>query len=90
MQLIKAPELSKRLSCSTRTLRAWVAAGYVPAVKMPGATFSNGSHTINRGTLLFDPEAVAVALARYAVNAPRQPKRRAGRITTTINEGITV
>jgi hypothetical protein len=56
-----------------------VAAGIVPAIKLPGKCFSNGRWNIDRGELLFDPEAVAAALAKFAVNAPRQPKRRAGR-----------
>jgi len=79
-ELIKAAEQAKRLSCSTRTLRTWVSNGLVPAVKLPGKTFSNGHHRISRGLLLFDPEAVALALSRYAINSPRPPKRRAGRL----------
>jgi hypothetical protein len=78
-KLINAVEQAKLLAVSTRTLRGYVANGFVPAVKLPGAKFSNGHHLIDRGTLRFDPDAVAAALTRYTVNAPRQPHRRAGR-----------
>ena len=82
-KLITAAEQAKLLAVSTRTLRGYVANGIVPAVKLPGATFSNGHHQINRGTLRFDPDAVTAALTKFCVNTPRQPKRRAGRIGDT-------
>ena len=80
-QLIKAPEQAALLSCTVRTLRSRVAKGIIPAIKLPGKTFSNGRWNIDRGELLFDPDAVNGALLKYAINQPRPPKRRAVRLT---------
>jgi hypothetical protein len=77
-QLITAKQQAKLLAVTPRTLRAWVAAGIVPAIKLPGCKFSNGNHQIDRGTVRFDPLAVAESLNKYTVNTPRQHKRRAG------------
>jgi hypothetical protein len=73
--------MAAQLGIAPRTLREWCRLGYVPHFKLPGKSFSNGEHEINRGTLLFDPEQVFCALAKFAVNQPRPPKRRAVRLT---------
>ena len=79
-QLVKLKQMAEQLSSAPRTVRNYVRDGIIPAYKMPGKKFSNGHHEIARGVLLFDPEAVALALSRYAINQPRPPRRRAGRL----------
>jgi hypothetical protein len=73
-------EMAQSLGKTPRTIRSWVKAGILPCYKLPGARFSNGHHKIDRGALLFDADAVFAALQKFAVNAPKPPRRRAGRI----------